>query len=69
MKKIIEDVITRIAGNVTPDIVIVPQDTHLAKNQEEKIKCGDNGIFKGVPLTSEQKMLSVIANESTMISI
>lgn len=62
-EKDIEDAITRIAGNVTPDIVIVPQDTHLAKNQEEKIKCGDNGIFKGVPLTTEQKMLSVIANE------
>ena len=28
-EKDIEDAITRIAGNVTPDIMIVPQDTHL----------------------------------------
>ena len=27
------------------------QDIHLAKNQEEEIRCGDNGIFKGIPLT------------------
>lgn len=62
-KKEIEDAITRIAGNVASDIVIVSQDIHLSNNQKEKIRCGDNGIFKGVPLTSEQKMLSVIANE------
>ena len=37
------------------------QDEHLANNQEEKIRCGDNGIFKGVPLTTEEKMLSEIA--------
>ena len=35
-EKDIEDVITRIAGNVTLDIVIVPQDTHLAKNQRRE---------------------------------
>lgn len=38
------------------------QDSHLAKNQSEKIRCGDNGIFKGVPLTEEQKTLSNIAH-------
>ena len=31
------------------------------KNQEKEIRCGDNGIFKGVPLTDEQKKLSEIA--------
>ena len=30
-------------------------------NQSESVKCGDNGIFKGVPLTQEQKNLSSIA--------
>lgn len=59
----IEKAIARIAGNVKPDIVIVPQDTHLAKNQEEGIHCGDNGIFKGMPLTDEQKALSQIARD------
>ena len=52
----------RIAG---PDIWVdykeVPQDRHLAKNQESKIRVGDNGIFKGVPITSEQKRLLLIA--------
>lgn len=60
-KKDIEDIISRIAGDIIKDIVIVPQDTHLSKNQEEGLKCGDNGIFKGVPLTDEQKKLSEIA--------
>ena len=55
--------IHRIAGDVRADIVIVPQDTHLAKNQEESIHCGDNGIFKGMPLTEEQKALSQIARD------
>lgn len=41
--------------------VYAPQDTHLAKNQEEEVRCGDNGIFKGCPLTDEQKKLSEIA--------
>ena len=36
---------------------------HLADNQSEKIRCGDNGIFKGVPLTKEQKSLSEIARK------
>lgn len=40
-----------------------PQDVILAKNQEEKIRCGDNGIFKGVPITQEQKQLSKIARD------
>ena len=57
----IEDAIFRIAGDVQTDIVIVPQDEHLSDNQKGAIRCGDNGIFKGVPLTIEQKHLSKIA--------
>ena len=53
----------RIAGRVYVDYVEVPQDLHLADNQSEKIRCGDNGIFKGVPLTKEQKSLSEIARK------
>lgn len=53
--------VKRIAGNVDVDYVEVPQDKHLADNQEGQIRCGDNGIFKGVPLTKEQKELSKIA--------
>lgn len=59
----IEKAVRRIAGNLETDIVIVPQDVHLTKNQKGGIRCGDNGIFKGVPLTEEQKVLSQIARE------
>ena len=62
-KNKIKSAIKRIAGNVKCDILIVPQDTHLTKNQKDKIRCGDNGIFKGMPLTDEQKTLSMIARE------
>ncbi len=51
----------RIAGNLTIDYVEVPQNSHLADNQADGVRCGDNGIFKGMPVTEEQKMLSQIA--------
>ena len=59
----ISKAVHRIAGDVQVDCVIVPQDIHLANNQKDKIRCGDNGIFKGVPLTDEQKKLSEIARD------
>lgn len=43
------------------NIKIVKQDKHLAKNQAEEIRCGDNGIFKGVPLTESEKQISLLA--------
>lgn len=51
----------RIAGNVDVDCVEVAQDIILADNQKKEIRCGDNGIFKGVPVTEEQQSLSAIA--------
>ena len=51
----------RIAGNLIVDYVEVPQDGHLADNQADGVRCGDNGIFKGMPVTEEQKKLSQIA--------
>lgn len=59
----ISKVVHRIAGDVQVDCIIVPQDEHLANNQEDKIRCGDNGIFKGVPLTDEQIKLSEISRK------
>ena len=35
----------------------------MAENQSKEIRCGDNGIFKGVPLTKNEKQLSTIAHE------
>lgn len=52
----------RITGNnLMVDFKCVKQDVHLANNQSNGVKCGDNGIFKGVPLTIEQKELSNLA--------
>ena len=53
----------RIAGNLTVDYAEVPQDGHLDDNQADGIRCGDNGIFKGMPVTEEQKKLSQIARD------
>ena len=62
-KKDVKAAVKRIAGNVKVDFKQVAQDVYLASNQAEKVRCGDNGIFKGVPLTKEQKKLSAIARE------
>lgn len=60
----IKAIIGRIAGwAVVPDILIASQDEHLASNQKEKIRCGDNGIFKGVPPTEEEIKLSLLARK------
>jgi S-adenosylmethionine synthetase len=57
----VTDIVRRIAGNVKISIQEVPQDGHLSNNQSDGFRCGDNGIFKGVPVTDEQKKLTRIA--------
>lgn len=60
----VEDAVHRIAGkNVYVHILPNKQDEELAKNQEKKIRCGDNGIFKGMPLTEEQQQISYLAHQ------
>lgn len=59
----VKKIVHRIAGKIKVDFVQVPQDVYLAGNQNKKIRCGDNGIFKGVPLTEEQKKLSSIVRK------
>lgn len=61
--KDVRSVVHRIAGMIAVDYIEVPQDIHLSLNQAGKFRCGDNGIFKGVPLTEEQKELTKIAKE------
>lgn len=57
-------IVDRIIGEKTTlNLIVVKQDQHLANNQNKKIRCGDNGIFKGVPLTDEQKELSMRVKE------
>ena len=62
-KKEIRDIVKRITKVDTWkwNIKIVEQDIHLATNQSKEIRCGDNGIFKGVPLTENEKIISSIA--------
>lgn len=67
--KLTEGEVTAIVERITgrDDIYIAlirkEQDKYLAKNQMGNIRCGDNGIFKGVPLTDEERKLSKIAHD------
>ncbi len=62
--KDIEAIVKRISKNenIEIDYAEYPQDIHLSDNQSHQFRCGDNGIFKGVPLSDEQKELSKIAH-------
>ena len=55
--------VTRIAGQVAIDYAELHQDVHLARNQKGGPRCGDNGIFRGTPVTDEQRELSAIARD------
>lgn len=58
------EIVKRIVGyDIEVKFILVKQDEHLANNQESKLRCGDNGIFKGMPVTYEQKTLSKIAHD------
>lgn len=57
----IEEIVKRISGIDNVDYKECRQDSHLAENQSGQIRCGDNGIFKGMPVTTEQAALSAIA--------
>ena len=59
----IKRIVHRIAGQMAVISDIKPQDKHLADNQADGFRCGDNGIFKGMPLTDEEKKLSAIARD------
>ena len=61
----VEAVVYRITGqkNLKVQLVMVQQDPILASNQNGAVRCGDNGIFKGIPLTDEEKELSKIAHD------
>ena len=59
----VANAVQRIAGaSIKTNLHQNKQDAHLAKNQSQEVRCGDNGIFKGVPLTAEEKELSKIAH-------
>lgn len=52
----VEQIVNRIVGKpMLIDLFVVSQDKHLAENQKDSVRCGDNGIFCGMPTTGEQK--------------
>ena len=58
----IDPIVWRIFGNdVEINVTIVPQDPILSHNQDNAMRAADNGLFKGVPPTHEQKLLTAIA--------
>lgn len=58
--EIVESIVERIAGSVEIEYLEVEQDINLAANQKT-LRAGDNGIFKGVPISKEVKELSSLA--------
>ena len=62
--QMINDIICRLCPKIAVSnqhIVVVPQDEYLSANQQGKLRCGDNGIFRGEPMTDEQKCLTKMA--------
>lgn len=58
----IREAVYRITGDTNWyfEIDFNEQDAHLAENQSDGLRCGDNGIFRGMPVTEEQDALSTV---------
>lgn len=58
--KEVKQIVDRITDNQIRDLTfkLVAQDPRLAENQKNMMRCGDNGIFKGVPVTKEERALA-----------
>ena len=67
IREVVREIVDRICNTTCDEMrlnfSLNKQDEHLAKNQSEEVKCGDNGIFKGVPLTENEKEISTIARD------
>ena len=64
-KKFVSDTVHRICKDNNIYVLYDEhlQDPILASNQEEKTRCGDNGIFRCVPLTFEEISLASISDQ------
>lgn len=56
-----QSICMRIGGIQSVTTNIVKQDENLSRNQQGAFRCGDNGIFRGSPVTSEQKRLKELS--------
>ena len=62
----VKAIVKRIAGDSISYVAYDEniQDKHLADNQmKATMRCGDNGIFKGCPVTEEESKLTWLAKE------
>lgn len=61
----VDEIVNRITGSdsVYVNLFVTKQDEKLANNQADGLRCGDNGIFKGMPETTEQRALTRIAKK------
>lgn len=59
----IRDIVKRIANIENVEFDWHNQDAKLSKNQEGKIRCGDNGIFKGMPTSPDQRFLTKVTQD------
>lgn len=57
-KSDVRAVVQRIADIYDIKVLIKEQDAALNLNQKNGVRCGDNGIFKGMPLTKEEDFLT-----------
>lgn len=62
-EKDVQAIVKRISGisELSQSIIIAEQDQFLGQNQQDGVRVGDNGIFRGLPMSSEQKRLASIA--------
>lgn len=61
--EVVRSIVNRIAGKLKVIYNENKQDPKLSNNQQKDIRCGDNGIFKGVPVGREVGKLSSIARD------
>lgn len=59
------DAARRIAEDQKLHVVVdlEQQDSSLSRNQRDKIRCGDNGIFRGAPVSGQEQYLTDFAKE------
>ncbi|MBR0039649.1 MAG: S-adenosylmethionine synthetase [Lachnospiraceae bacterium] len=63
-EKDIKEIVDRISDSkIELDLKVVPQDIYLATNQNDEIKCGDNGIFKACKVSDEEIKLTNIVKK------
>ena len=61
----VQPIIDRIAGKgITLRLLSKKQDSRLASNQVGVFRCGDNGIFRGAPVTEEQRKLAALMQQA-----